>query len=63
MVHLGFAFNFNIQRCEIEVGDEHQIIDQGYRPLVELFEKYHLKADAFLSGFTSELLRDLVFFF
>lgn len=59
MVHLGFAFNFNIQRCEIEVGDEHQIIDQGYRPLVELFEKYHLKADAFLSGFTSELLRDL----
>lgn len=57
MVYLGFAFNFNVQRCEIEVGDEHQIIDQGYRPLVELFEKHQMKANSFLSGFTSQLLQ------
>lgn len=59
MVRLGFAFNFNIQRCEIEVGDEKQIIDIGYRPLLQLFIKYGLKADLFFSGFTSELLQQM----
>lgn len=56
MLQLGFAFNFNVQRCEIEVGDELRIIDRGYRPLLELFKKYHLKCNCFLSGFTTELL-------
>lgn len=59
MVKLGFAFNFNIQRCEIEVGDERQIIDIGYRPLLRLFIKYGLKADLFFSGFSSELIQKM----
>ncbi len=59
MLRLGFAFNFNIQRCEIEVGDELQIIERGYRPLLELFKKYNLKCNCFLSGFTSELLNKM----
>ena len=59
MIKLGFAFNFNIQRCEIEVGDEKRIITEGYRPLVSLFKKYNLKANCFLSGFTSELLKEM----
>lgn len=58
MLQLGFAFNFNVQRCEIEVGDEDRIINEGYRPLVELFETYNLKADFFISGFTSLLLQE-----
>ncbi|MGB4406574.1 MAG: polysaccharide deacetylase family protein [Sphaerochaeta sp.] len=58
MLQLGFAFNFNVQRCEIEVGDEERIINEGYRPLVELFEKYTLKADFFISGFTSLLMQE-----
>lgn len=57
MVQLGFAFNFNVQRCEIEVGDEAQIIEQGYKPLLALFKKYNLKANCFLSGFTTEFLK------
>jgi alpha-amylase/alpha-mannosidase (GH57 family) len=59
MVKLGFAFNFNIQRCEIEVGDEKRIITEGYKPLVSLFKKYNLKADCFVSGFTAELLKEM----
>ena len=59
MTKLGFAFNFNIQRCEIEVGDEKRIIDEGYRPLLDLFIKYGLKANFFFSGFTSELLQEM----
>ncbi|MDD4573712.1 MAG: polysaccharide deacetylase family protein, partial [Sphaerochaeta sp.] len=58
MLQLGFAFNFNVQRCEIEVGDEDRIINEGYRPLVALFEKHDLKADFFVSGFTSMLLQE-----
>lgn len=59
MVKLGFAFNFNIQRCEIEVGDEKRIITEGYKPLISLFKKYNLKANCFFSGFTSELLQKM----
>lgn len=59
MTRIGFAFNFNIQRCEIEVGDEQRIIEEGYRPLVELFKRYNLKADFFLSGFSSELIKKM----
>ena len=59
MVKLGFAFNFNVQRCEIEVGDELKIITEGYKPLISLFKRYNLKADCFLSGFTSELLKEM----
>jgi len=59
MVRLGFAFNFNIQRCEIEVGEEKQIIEIGYKPLVKLFIKYGLKADLFISGFSSKLIQEI----
>ena len=56
MIKLGFAFNFNVQRCEIEVGDEKQIVEEGYKQLLELYAKYGLKANLFISGFTSQLL-------
>lgn len=59
MLKVGFAFNFNIQRCEIEVGDEEQIIRKGYEPLLKLFVKYGLKADCFVSGFSSELIQEM----
>ncbi len=59
MIKLGFAFNFNIQRCEIEVGDEKRIITEGYKPLISLFKKYNLKANCFISGLTAELLQEL----
>lgn len=59
MINIGFAFNFNIQRCEIEVGDEQRIIDRGYKPLLELFQKYNMKANCFLSGYTSETIKKL----
>ena len=44
MLKVGFAFNFNIQRCEIEVGDEERIIRKGYEQLLKLFIKHNLKA-------------------
>ncbi len=56
MLKVGFAFNFNIQRCEIEVGDEKRIIDEGYKPLLEVFEKNNFKANCFFSGYSSELI-------
>ncbi|NCD04545.1 MAG: hypothetical protein EOL97_00340 [Spirochaetia bacterium] len=56
MLKVGFAFNLNIQRCEIEVGEEKQIIDKGYKPLLELFEKYNMKANWFVSGYSSEII-------
>ncbi len=58
MIKLGFAFNFNVQRCEIEVGDEKQIVEEGYKQLLELYAKYGLKANLFISGFTSQLLKE-----
>jgi alpha-amylase/alpha-mannosidase (GH57 family) len=59
MLKVGFAFNFNIQRCEIEVGDEMDIIKKGYEPLLKLFVKHAMKADCFISGFSSEQLQQL----
>ena len=59
MLKVGFAFNFNIQRCEIEVGDEEQIIRKGYEQLLKLFIKHNLKADCFVSGFSSELIQEM----
>ncbi|AEC02686.1 polysaccharide deacetylase family protein [Parasphaerochaeta coccoides] len=59
MLKVGFAFNFNIQRCEIEVGDEEQIIRKGYEPLLKLFIKHGLKADCFVSGFSSERIQEM----
>jgi alpha-amylase/alpha-mannosidase (GH57 family) len=56
MLKVGFAFNLNIQRCEIEVGEEKQIIDKGYKPLLELFAKYNMKANWFVSGYSSEII-------
>jgi len=59
MVSLGFAFNFNIQRCEIEVGDEKRIVTEGYIPLVDTLLEFGLKADFFLSGYSSRLIAEL----
>ena len=59
MIHVAFAFNFNIQRCEIEVGDEMRIIEEGYVPLIDTLLKYGMKADFFFSGFSSELILEL----
>jgi alpha-amylase/alpha-mannosidase (GH57 family) len=56
MLKVGFAFNLNIQRCEIEVGEEKQIIDKGYKPLLELFQKYNMKANWFVSGYSAETI-------
>ena len=53
MIDIAFAFNFNIQRCEIEVGEEDVIVNEGYIPLVDGFLEHGLKADFFLSGFST----------
>lgn len=57
MVHIAFAFNFNIQRSVIEVGEERPIIDRGYKPLLRLLLEHGVKADLFLSGFSTMTLR------
>ena len=59
MINVGFAFNFNVQRCEVEVGDEKQILDTGYHQLLDLFIKHGLKANLFLSGFTTKLFQEM----
>ena len=59
MLYIGFAFNFNIQRCEVAVGDEAIIIKEGYKPLIEVLLKNGIKADLFISGYTSELFKIL----
>ena len=56
MIHIAFAFNFNIQRSAIEVGEEKVIIDRGYRPLLSLLLKHGIKADLFLSGYSTRTL-------
>lgn len=53
MIQIAFAFNFNIQRCEVEVGEEDVIVRRGYAPLVRLLLRYGLKADLFVSGFST----------
>jgi alpha-amylase/alpha-mannosidase (GH57 family) len=59
MIHVAFAFNFNIQRSVIEVGEEQPIIDRGYRPLLRLLLEYGAKADLFLSGFSTLTLKQM----
>jgi len=59
MIDIAFAFNFNIQRSVIEVGEERPIIDKGYIPLLRLLLDYGVKADLFLSGFSSLTLREM----
>ncbi len=44
MIKLGFAFNFNVQRCEIEVGDEKQIVEEGYKQTSRTVCKTWLKS-------------------
>ncbi len=56
---VGFAFNFNIQRCEIEVGDEQKIINDGYVPLLDMLLSNGMKADFFISGFSSKLMAEM----
>jgi alpha-amylase/alpha-mannosidase (GH57 family) len=57
MTHIAFAFNFNIQRSVIEVGEERPIIEKGYIPLLRLLLEYGAKADLFLSGFSTRTLQ------
>ncbi len=57
MINLAFAFNFNIQRCEIEVGDEKQIVRRGYDPLIDLLIKNNTQADFFISGYSTRLMQ------
>jgi alpha-amylase/alpha-mannosidase (GH57 family) len=59
MIHIAFAFNFNIQRCEVEVGEEEVIVRRGYRPLIRLLLEYGIKADLFLSGFSTLKLKEI----
>jgi len=59
MIHAAFAFNFNIQRSAVEVGEERPIIEQGYLPLLALLAKHGARADLFLSGFSSLTLRQM----
>lgn len=57
MIHAAFAFNFNIQRSAVEVGEERPIVERGYRPLLALLAKHGACADLFLSGFSSLTLQ------
>jgi alpha-amylase/alpha-mannosidase (GH57 family) len=59
MIHVAFAFNFNIQRSVIEVGEERPIIDKGYLPLLRLLLEHGVKADLFLSGFSTLTLQEM----
>jgi alpha-amylase/alpha-mannosidase (GH57 family) len=59
MIKIAFAFNFNIQRCEVEVGEEEVIVRRGYAPLIRLLVRYGLKADLFLSGFSTLRLLEI----
>jgi alpha-amylase/alpha-mannosidase (GH57 family) len=59
MICVGFAFNFNIQRCEIEVGEEDVIVDEGYAPLIKGFLERGLKADLFISGFSTRRILEI----
>jgi alpha-amylase/alpha-mannosidase (GH57 family) len=59
MTHLAFAFNFNIQRSVIEVGEERPIIERGYVPLLRLLLHYGARADLFLSGFSTRTLQEM----
>lgn len=59
MIHVAFAFNFNIQRSVIEVGEERPIIDRGYIPLLRLLLDHGAKADLFLSGYSTRTLQQM----
>jgi alpha-amylase/alpha-mannosidase (GH57 family) len=59
MIYIAFAFNFNIQRCEVEVGDEGKIIRDGYQPLISTFLRHGLKADFFISGYSTEIIQQI----
>ena len=59
MLRIGFAFNVNIQRCEIEVGDEKRIIDEGYVPLIDALRTHGIRANFFCSGYSSLLMKKL----
>lgn len=59
MNYIGFAFNFNIQRCEVSVGEEWKIIKYGYRPLFESLLRHGMKADLFITGFSTQSISDI----
>jgi hypothetical protein len=54
MRRIGFAFNFNIQRCEVEVGAEAPIVSEGYWPLLGALDERGIAADLFLSGYSTQ---------
>ncbi len=54
MRQIGFTFNFNIQRCEVEVGAEAPIVSEGYWPLLTALDERGIAADLFLSGYSTQ---------
>jgi len=59
MINIAFAFNFNIQRCEIEVGGEDVIVREGYLPLIRTLLDHGIKADLFLSGYSTNNILEI----
>ncbi|HEB11174.1 MAG TPA: hypothetical protein ENI06_08185, partial [Spirochaetales bacterium] len=59
MINIAFAFNFNIQRCEIEVGGEDVIVQEGYLPLIRTLLDHGIKADLFLSGYSTNNILEI----
>jgi len=56
---LGFVFNFNIQRCEVEVDRESLIIKEGYWPLLTTLAERGVKANLYISGYSTESILKL----
>jgi hypothetical protein len=59
MVYVALAFNFNIQRCEVEVGEESTIIRNGYLPLVDILLRHEARADLFISGYSTRTIQSM----
>ncbi|QQO10184.1 polysaccharide deacetylase family protein [Breznakiella homolactica] len=59
MRYIGFSFSFNIQRCEVEVGDEAPIVEQGYWPLLRTLDTYRVPADLYITGYSTGLINTI----
>jgi hypothetical protein len=59
MSSICFAFNFNIQRCEVEVGAEGQIISEGYWPLLKSLSDRDIKSNLYMSGYTTNRILEI----
>lgn len=58
MLFVGFVFNWNIQIPWVSIKEEPSIVEQAYKPLLDVLEKYEVKADHFFTGFTDIRLSD-----